>query len=286
LRSWVAFRPESGRNGGGRSSAARVRSAGGPEVGARARFAVRSVGVSRGRNPIDEEDSLELDLPPEEARRLGRARHDIAAEEQQRETRRRATGPTRRDHEDARRLAAYGDAPGLVGTPLYAMHVWSRRRTLERELKAAIVGRDRAIEAADASFVELGRRIHARATEVDLGALSTQVGLADHAVMRNEQVQRDTKKRKEARAITQQRVTEAHRRLGEAALDAGFDEVDAEGTRLVRTAVRDANRLVRDVRLRELGIDAYDAAAVRRGWLVLLLALAGIAAAAIVAIQR
>lgn len=237
----------------------------------------------RDRRPPEHEEPLELDLPPEEARRFGLARRALdqpAAPA----ARRRDEGPTDRDLADARHLAGYGDPPSFFGAMLYALNLWPKRRALSRMLRETIQKRDRAIAAADASYVELGRRLHARATEANLDALRTQVAAVDHAVMRNEQVLRE-KRSKRDRGVSEKRVLDAQRRLAEAALDRGLDAVDREGTGRVIQAVRDANQLTREARLRELGLDMYDPGGVRRGAVLLSIVLVFLAVAAFMALR-
>ena len=223
-----------------------------------------------------EEQELELDLPPDDARRLGRARHDIAAEERALAPRRQ--GPTERDWDDARRIAAWGEPGGLFGSVNYAFAFFPRRRTLRRELLETVKKRDAAIAAAEASYVELGRRLHDKASEAGMESLRKQLAAVDHAALRNEQVQHQ-KRRKQELEIVRKRVEDAHRRLAEAALDQGLTDIDRQGSQRVITSVREANRLTREAMLRDLGLEMADESAVRRGLWTVAIAIALVAGA-------
>ena len=224
-----------------------------------------------------EEQELELDLPPDDARRLGRARHDLEAEERAVVVTRRA-GPTDTDIREAQRIAAWGDPGGMLGSINYAFGYYPRRRTLLRELKETVKKRDQAIAAAEASYVELGKRLHERATEGGMETLAKQLAAVDHAALRREQVQHQ-KRRKQELEIVHKRVDDAYRRLAEAALDQGLTDIDRKGSQQVIIAVREANRLTREAMLRDMGLEMYDEGAVRRGFLLVALSVGSLAAA-------
>lgn len=231
----------------------------------------------------DEGLELELDMPAQGARRPVRRAEDEPDEPAGRRSRSRRSEPSAEDLAHARRMAAYGEAPGLVGSVFYALNVGPRRRQLRRELADAEQRWRQAIAEAEAGYLELGRSLHRRTHEVDMSPVQLQVTKADHATMRWEQVKHE-KRTKQERELAKKRVDDAHRQLAEAVVQGGLERLDPEGTKKLLDRVSAANRLKREVQLRKLGIDSYDHAAVSRGWtllLVVLLVLAGTAAFAV-----
>lgn len=228
---------------------------------------------------------LELDMPAEQARRA--ARRAEAAEETA------SAGPARsrrrevsdEDRALARRMAAYGESPGLFGSIFYALHVGQRKRELSRELADAERRWRRAIADAEAGYLELGRRLHQRTHEVDMSPVQVQVTKADHATMRWEQVKHD-KRNKQQREAARSRLDSAHRQLAEAVIQQRLHHLDPDGTKALLDTVDGANRLGREVKLRKLGIDSYDQAAVSRGWTMIGVVVLVLVSAAAFAILR
>jgi len=212
----------------------------------------------------DEGPELELDMPADEARRAAMRAREVD-EPTPGDKRSRRRDPSNEDLAAARRMAAYPEPPGFLGSVFYAMHVGPRKRELLRELRDAESRWKQAIADAESGYLELGRRLHQRTDEVDTSPVQVHVGKADHATMRWEQVKHE-KRKKQERELANKRVDDAHRQLAEAVIQNRLHHLDPEGTKKLLDTVDGANRLGREVKLRKLGIDSYDQAAVSRGW--------------------
>lgn len=233
----------------------------------------------------DDGAELELDMPAEEARRAAMRARETEAPAPGEPRSRRREGPSADDLAAARRMAAYPQPPGFLGSVFYALHVGPRKRELGRELRDVEKRWSQAIADAEAGYLELGRRLHQRTHEVDMSAVQLHVGKADHATMRWEQVKHE-KRNKQERQLASKRVDDAHRQLAEAVIQNRLHDLDPEGTKKLLDTVDGANRLGREVKLRKLGIDSYDQAAVSRGWTLMAVVVLALVATAAYALLR
>ncbi len=172
--------------------------------------------------------------------------------------------PTEADLSEARRLADYWEPPRDPFTAIfYALHVRHRRREIAKREQRARVDRDKAIDAADAAFTELGRGLHMRAHELDLAPVSYFVGEADRLALVMEQ-QTDRRARAQAKA----ELEAAWMKLGEHAWQRGAATEEPERLAQAVGAVRAGDQYTREAELCALGVDLYDAKAFRTGTIV------------------
>ncbi len=173
----------------------------------------------------------------------------------------------------ARSLAEYGEAPGLLGAPLYALRVRRRRAWLGRRVailrEAVEAARAEAIEAL-ASLGETARP--SCASHPELGSLPDQIERAERELkLRAKEVETGDADVQERRLLE---VARAALRsiladLGRRALEKGIVAPDDKAARTARAAEQRAATRARDLELYERARMMFDQAAVRRGWAVL-----------------
>jgi len=229
--------------------------------------------ASRGTSDI------ELDLP-EDTRRASAPRPQ-ARTPSAKET----APPSPGELTEARRLADYIRPESWIDCVSLALTVGSRRRTLRKQLETADKNMAKAAEQVDGATIEYGRSLHARAMEVDLSAFKNEVARIDHAVLHDQQMSQ-RRRSKEMREAAMQRIHTAQRQLAVAALDRGTEKADPEGLAKFRESLSTFEKHEREVRLRGLGIDMFDAAAVKRGRTIILVALGLLLAAGLLAWLR
>ncbi|MBI2893019.1 MAG: protein kinase [Deltaproteobacteria bacterium] len=173
----------------------------------------------------------------------------------------------------ARSLADYGEAPGLLRAPLYALRVRRRRAWLAR--RVAVLRE--AVEAARAEALQLlsglGEKVRTGcSSHRELGSLLDQIERAEGEMrLRAKEVEAGDA------SVEERRLLEAARAalralladLGRRALEKGIVDPDERAATTARAAKERAATRGRDLELYERARMMFDQTAVRRGWVVL-----------------